>query len=121
MCDTCTVESRDYAPPLLNWANGRGLIRRILTFPCDDHYRPSNATWARGLCTFSGCLIGKTREKRSSKAIARLLVVATVFSWLIVYNVCILQSERRGLLHETKLPMQELKLKMQGAYARGGT
>ena len=25
-------------------------------------YRPSNATWAHNLCTFSGCLVGKTLE-----------------------------------------------------------
>ena len=35
--------------------------------------------------------------------------------------VSILQSGRGGLIRETKLPMQELELKMQGgAYARGG-
>ena len=61
---------------------GRGLIRGILTFPRDDHYRPPNATWARDLCTFSGCLVSKTREKRQSKAYYdtnSLLAVATVF------------------------------------------
>ena len=48
-----TVESCDYAP-----------IHGILTFPYDDHYRPSNAMWAHDFCTFSGCLVVKTREKR---------------------------------------------------------
>ena len=28
---------------------GRGLIRGIVTFPCDDHYQPSNTTWVRYL------------------------------------------------------------------------
>ena len=68
---TIIAESRDYAPPppppppvhASIWAKaGRGLIRGILTFPCDDHYRPSKATLAHDL---SGCLVG---EKRSSKA-----------------------------------------------------
>ena len=40
--------------------------------------------------------------------VASLLVVATVFTWLMVCNVCILQSEGGGLIHDTKLPMQEL-------------
>ena len=35
-------------------------------------------------------------------------------------NVYILLSGRGGLIHETKLPMQELELKMQGGYAQGG-
>ena len=52
--------------------------------------------------------------------IASLLAVATVFIdlWTPFY------SQGGGLIHvrETKLPMQELELKMQGggAYARGG-
>ena len=36
---------------------------RDINFTCDDHYRPTNATWARNPCTFSGSLIGKIREK----------------------------------------------------------
>ena len=61
---------------------GRELIRRIRTFPCDDHYRPSNATWARDLYTFSGSLMGKTREndevRHNMTQIASLLAVATI-------------------------------------------
>ena len=47
--------------------------------------------------------------------------MATVFTWLMVCNVCILQSERGGggLISETKLPMQELELKMQGGGGGG--
>jgi hypothetical protein len=45
--------------------------------------------------------------------IAGLLVVATVFTRSMVCNIYILQSEG-GLICETKLPMQELELKMQG-------
>jgi hypothetical protein len=71
-----TVESRDYAPPFFCMlALGkstyveRGFNKRgIVTFPYDDLYRPTNATWARDLSTFSGCLMDKTREKRQSKA-----------------------------------------------------
>ena len=37
-----------------------GLICWIITVPCDDHYRPSNATWACDLCTFSSYLMGTT-------------------------------------------------------------
>ena len=54
---------------------------------------------------------------------ASLLVVATVFVALWTLNIYILQSERGGggLIHETKLPMQELEPKLQGgAYTRGG-
>ena len=49
-----------------------------------------------------------------------MLVVATIFIRLIVSTI----SQRRGgeliIIRETKLPMQELELKVQGAYARGG-
>ena len=54
---------------------------------------------------------------------ASSLVVATVFVALWTLNIYILQSERGGgLIHETKLPMQELEPKLQGGglYARGG-
>ena len=50
-------------------------------------------------------------------------VVATCFTWLMVCNVYILLSERGNLrIREMKLhvPMHELELKVQGAYARGG-
>ena len=41
------------------------------------------------------------------------------FTWLMVYNVCILQSEGgAGLICEIKLPMQELECQ-GGGYARG--
>lgn len=33
----------------------------------------------RNLCTFSGCLMGKTREKKTQ--MASLLALATVFTW----------------------------------------
>ena len=47
--------------------------------------------------------------------IASLLAVATVFIGLyMVSNIYILQSERGGLIRETKLPMQALELKVQG-------
>ena len=101
---------------------GRGLIRGILTFPCDDHYRPPNATWARDLCTFSGCLVGKTRRKNDKvrhivTQIASLLAVATVFIdlWTPFYS-----QGGGGLIREAKLPMQELELKMQGGLMREG-
>ena len=54
---------------------------------------------------------------------ASLLVVATVFVALWTLNIYILQSERGGgggLIHETKLPMQELEPKLQGGLIREG-
>ena len=33
----------------------------------DDHYRLTIATWVRNLCTFIGCLMDKTGEKRQNK------------------------------------------------------
>ena len=86
-------------------------MRWILTFPCDDHYRLSNATWTRDLCTFSGYLMGKTRANQQSKAyctymphIASLLAVATVFIglWTLIFTF---YSQGGGLIRETKLPM----------------
>ena len=49
-----------------------------------------------------------------------LLVVATIFTWLMVCNVCILQSEGGGLIGKTKLPLQELELKIQGGLMHEG-
>ena len=34
-------------------------MRRIVTFPSDDHYRLTIATWTRDLCTFAGHLMDK--------------------------------------------------------------
>ena len=60
-----TIESRNYTPfvDVSIGQNDRGLVRGIVIFTCDNHYRPTNATWVRNLCTFSGCLMGKTRGK----------------------------------------------------------
>ena len=46
--------------------------------------------------------------------IASLLAVATVFVGLWTLNIYILMSGRGELICETKLPMQELELKIQG-------
>ena len=103
-------------------AVGRGLIRGILTFPRDDHYRPSNATWVRDLCTFSGYLMGKTNKVRHTMAqIASLIAVATVFIslWPLIFTFYS-QGGRWGLIRETKLPMQELELKSQGGLLHEG-
>ena len=48
----------------------------------------------------------KNKVRHNVTQIASLLVVASVFTWL---TVCILPSEG-GLIHETKLPTQELGL-----------
>ena len=65
---------------------GRGLIHGSVTFPCDDHYRPSNATWVHNLCTFSGCLMAKLEKndkvRHNMTQLASLLAVATVFFFL---------------------------------------
>ena len=64
----CTVESRDYAPPFVHLALGKsgvGLMCRILTFPCDDHYRPSTATWVRNL--YFLWLFGEQNSKKTMK------------------------------------------------------
>ena len=55
--------------------------------------------------------------------IASLLVVATVFSWLIVYNICILQSERGAYMRDKTTYAGSWAKKVGGgggAYARGG-
>ena len=71
-----------------DWLHSRGLIRGILTFPCDDHSRPSNATWARDLCTFSGTKLEKNNKVRYNMTqIASLLAVAVfIDSWAPFYS-----------------------------------
>ena len=105
-----SVESCDYAPSLLSFGGGGG--GGILTFLCDDYYRPSNATWACDPCTFSSCLMGKSREKHMTQ-IASLLAVSTVF-------ICILHFVVKGgrLIRETKPPMQEIELNVQWGEGR---
>ena len=66
--------------------NGRGLIRGIVTFVCDDYYRLTNM-WARDLRTFSGSLMGKTQKKQqrhNMRQIANVLAV-DIFYWHIIY------------------------------------
>ena len=89
---------------------GGGLICGILTFPCDDHYRPSYFLW----------LFGRENDKvrHNMTQIASWLAVATVFIdlWTLFYS----QGGGPGLIREIKLPMQELELKMQGGLIREG-
>ena len=60
--NTCIVESCNYAPLLYILALGKTGEGAYLWD--SDIY---NATWVCDLCTFSGCLMGKTREKQQSK------------------------------------------------------
>ena len=82
---------------------GEGAYARIVTFPNDNHYRLMNAMWARDLCTFSGCLISKTREKQRSKVyltqIASALTVATVFIGVLTLIATFYSQRRRGGLY----------------------
>ena len=77
-----------------------GLIHGIVIFNCDNHYRPTIATWAYDLCTFSGCLMGKIREKSDKVShnmtqIASVLAVTTTFIslWTLI------SRQRRGGLY----------------------
>ena len=62
---------------------GRGLIRGILIFPCDDHYRLPNATWAAISVLFLAVWWAKLEKNDKVRyivtQIASLLAVATVF------------------------------------------
>ena len=96
---------------------GRGLIRGILTFPCDDHYRPPNAR-GRAISVLSLAVWWAKLEKNDKvrhmmTQIASLLAVATTYG--LHFTV-----REGGLIRETKLPMQELELKMQGGLMREG-
>ena len=94
---------------------GRGPIRGILTFLCDDHYRLSNATWVRELYFLAAwwAKLAKNDDVRHNMTqIACLLAVATVFVDLWISG--------EGLIHQTKLPLQELELKMQERLMREG-
>ena len=123
---TCTVESCDYTPfsACQHWAKlGRGLIRGIVTFLYDDHYRPMKATWVSNLCTFSSCLMGKTQQKRQSKAYYQLvcqLQLLLLLAYGLQYLHFILREGEGLYARKIKIRMQELKLKVQGAYAQGG-
>ena len=57
------------------------------------------------------------KVRHNMTQIASLIVVVTVFTWLMICNVCILQSEKGGLYARQKLhdivPIQELELNMR--------
>ena len=77
-----------------------------MIFTCDDHYRPTNATWMRDSCTFSGCLMGKTRYKcdkvsHNMTQIASVLPVATIFTSLWTLT----SRQRRGAYMRDKICM----------------
>ena len=52
--------------------------------------------------------------------VVSLLTIAMVFTALSIRIAKFHSQNRRGLMHETKIPVQELWLKQEGAYARGG-
>ena len=83
------------------------MLSTVWPQPLHFHYQLSNATWACDLCTF---LVGKTRENDKERhnvtQIASLLAVATVF--IDIQTPFYSQGGGGGLIHETKLPMQEL-------------
>ena len=56
-------------------------MRGILTFPCDEHDRLSNASWASDLPLYFLWLFGgqKRQSKHNMAQIASLLVVVTAF------------------------------------------
>ena len=83
---------------------GGRLIHGILTFPCDDHYR------LLGQAISGGQNLKNNKVRHIMTQIASLLVAATVFTRLMICNVCVLQ----WLIRETKLPMQELELQCRG-------
>ena len=85
----------------------RGLLCRVVIFPRDDHYRLTNATWARDLRTFSGCLMEKDNEVRNTRTqIASVLTVATVFVGLLalIAILIFIAREGEGLIREIKIP-----------------
>ena len=79
---------------------GRGLIRGILTFPCDDHYRPPNATWrtisVHSLAVWLAKLEKKDEVRRIMTQIGSLLAVATV---LLTYGLHFIVREGGGGLY----------------------
>ena len=56
------------------------------------------------------------KVRHSMTQIANLLAVAFVL-WILISTVY--SQGGGGLIRKTKLPMQELEVKVQGAYARG--
>ena len=51
---------------------------------------------------------------------ANLLAIVTIFIGLWTLIPTFDSQRKEGLICETKIPMQEFELKVQGAYARGG-
>ena len=92
-----------------HWAKvGRGLIRRIITFPCDDKYQPSNTTRVHDLCT-----VWWAKFEKNNKVRHNMTAVSTVCICFFSSNIYVLHSGRGGHIHETKLPMQDLELNVR--------
>ena len=71
-------------------ALGKSGERAIVTFPCNNHYRQSNAMWERDLCAFSGYLMGKLEKNNevshfyyTNTCSYSLLAVSYCFYWLM--------------------------------------
>ena len=88
----------------------------IETSPCDDHYQPTNATWA---CDLTGCLTAKIdKVSYDMTQISRVLTIATVFTGSDS-NIYLARAGG-GLICKSEIPVQELWLKMGGAYMQRG-
>ena len=97
----------------------------IVICPSDDHYRPTNATWARDLCTCTGCLMAKF--EKSDKVsydmtqILRILTIATVFTGSSILIAMFLTRMGGGAYSQVKnTSARTLAENRRGAYTRRG-
>ena len=100
---------------------GRGLIRGILHFrvtTITDRRMPrGRAISVLSLAVWWAKLEKNDKVRQNMTQIASLIAVATIFVdlWAPFYG------QGGGLIRKTKVPMQELELKMEGGLcARGG-
>ena len=93
-------------------------MRGSVTLPRDNHYRSTIATWTRDLCTFTGCLMDKTGEKRQSRHIAM------VFKGLSIHIARFNSQSRTGgggaYSRDKNTSARTLAENGRGAYTREG-
>ncbi len=104
---TCTVESRDYAPPPFlyasigeKWGGGlySGSVHFRLTTITDRWLPHGRAISALSLAAWGAKLEKNDKVRHITTQMASLLAVATVFVGLCTLNTYILQSEKGGLI-----------------------
>ena len=98
---------------------GAGLIRRIVIFTCDDHYRQTNATWAHDL-VLSLAIWWANSSKATSRNMSQIASVLAVTTAFISFWNLILRQRRGTYMRDKNTYAGTWAKSTGGAYMWGG-